>query len=43
MSSLLPWCVQAAHVLQLAAQENLSGLLVPGHPYIEAEVVHACR
>jgi hypothetical protein len=42
---LLSPCVptQAPAVLAVAAKENLSGLLVPGHPYIEAEVVHACR
>eukprot|EP00878_Enallax_costatus_P012574 GHUV01013132.1.p1 GENE.GHUV01013132.1~~GHUV01013132.1.p1 ORF type:complete len:476 (+),score=131.45 GHUV01013132.1:351-1778(+) len=34
---------QAHEVLELAADEHLAGLLVPGHPYIEAEVVHACR
>jgi glycerol-3-phosphate dehydrogenase len=34
---------QAPAVLAVAAKEGLAGLLVPGHPYIEAEVVHACR
>eukprot|EP00775_Hariotina_reticulata_P006063 gene6063-6301_t len=33
----------APQVLQLAAAEKLGGLLVPGQPYLEAEVVHACR
>lgn len=34
---------QAGKVLQLAADQKLSGLLVPGHPYLEAEVVYAVR
>lgn len=34
---------QAPKVLQLAADEQLAGQLVPGHPYLDAEVVHACR
>lgn len=34
---------QAQHVLQLAAAQQLGKLLVPGHPYLEAEVVWAVR
>jgi glycerol-3-phosphate dehydrogenase len=34
---------QAQHVLQLAASQQLSKLLVQGHPYLEAEVVWAVR
>ncbi|KAF8066195.1 SDP6 [Scenedesmus sp. PABB004] len=34
---------QAPKVLALAAAEKLGGLLVQGHPYLEAEVLHACR
>jgi len=35
--------VMVLQVLQLAAAEKLGGLLVPGQPYLEAEVIHACR
>jgi glycerol-3-phosphate dehydrogenase len=34
---------QAGNVLQLAASQKLAQLLVPGHPYLEAEVVWAVR
>ena len=34
---------RASDVLDIAVKEDKMGLLAPGYPYIEAEVVYCCR